>query len=230
MFCIAGVLVILASPFAWFATRKEVRPRHAPGPTLWQVLRKHNPGVVLMVALVGGMVFQIPNAFLRTYTADLHIPRIGLFFTLCAIAAIVTRVPTRRWPERFGNRTIILVGLVSMAVSQMSFLLVHSEWQLAVPALLFGSAQAILSPAMTAAGSIAFPVRNRGLATIVVQAAGDVGVLIGSPLAGFIVKYSGGFGLPAYPTLFAAMAGLLIAVAVWYGISSSGHTTPETTR
>jgi MFS family permease len=100
------------------------------------------------------------------------------------------------------------------------FLPVRTEWQLAVPALIFGCSQAILSPAMTAAGSVAFPARNRGLATTLIQAAGDVGLLFGSPMAGIIVNYSDALALPPYPVLFVTMAGLLAAAGIWYAISS----------
>jgi MFS family permease len=220
MFWIAGAVALLALLPTWLATRKEVRPQPAHGPSSWQLLRKHQPGVLLAVALMGGMVFQMPNAFLRAYTAELNIPRIGLFFTICAAAAVLIRVPTRRWPERFGNRAIILVGVSLMVVSQLAFLPVRTEWQLAVPALLFGCSQAILSPAMMAAGSVAFPARYRGLATTLVQAAGDVGLLVGSPMAGIIVNYSDAVSLPPYPVLFVTMAGLLAGAGVWYAISS----------
>ena len=225
MFWLAGVVALAALPPTWLATRREPRSQLVHGPSSWQLLRKHQPGALLAVALMGGMVFQMPNAFLRAYTAELHIPRIGLFFTICAAAAVLTRVPTRRWPERFGNRTIILLGAALMALSQLAFLPVRAEWQLVVPALIFGCSQAILSPAMMAGGSVAFPERYRGLATTVVLAAGDVGLLAGSPMAGIIVKYSGAWALPPYPVLFVTMAALLAAAAVWYAISSRRRAT-----
>ena len=47
---------------------------------------------------------------------------------------------------------------------------VDAEWQLALPAVGFGCSHAILFPSVVAAGSITFPVRHRGLATLLVLA------------------------------------------------------------
>ena len=110
MFIAAGVLGLLSFPFAWLATRAEVRPKPSAGSSLLGVLRRHHPGAVLVVGVAMGLGLGLPGVFLRTYAAELDIPRIGLFFLVYAAAAIVTRVVTRRWPERFGTRPIDRVG------------------------------------------------------------------------------------------------------------------------
>ena len=182
---------------------------------------------VYVFSLAIGMGLGLPAIFLRSYAAELHIPRIGLFFLVYAIAAIVMRVVTRRWPERFGNRPIILLGLAGMAASMAMFLLVHAEWQLVLPAVGFGCANAILFPSVVAAGSVTFPLRHRGLATLLVLAALDVGQLVGAPMAGAVLQYSETAGLPPYPTMFLTMAGLLALVSAWYAVVSRGSVVVE---
>ena len=59
---------------------------------------------------------------------------------------------------------------------------------------------------MVAAGSVTFPLRHRGLATVLVLATWDLGQLIGAPTAGAVLQYSPLAGLPPYPTMFLTMA------------------------
>ncbi len=219
MFIIAGLLGLASFPFAWLAVRAEVRPDHPPGLPLWKVIWRHHPGVVLLVGVAMGMGLGLPQTFLRTYAAELHISRIGLFFFIYAGSAIATRLLTRRWPERFGTRPLILLGMIAMVSSMAMFVLVHSEWHLVIPSLGFGFAHAILFPSVVAEGNVTFPDRHRGLATILVLAAWDIGQVIGAPTTGAVLRYSEAAGLPPYPTMFMTMATLLGLIGVWYAAS-----------
>jgi MFS family permease len=219
LFIAAGIVGCTAIPLAWAATRGEVPSHAAVGQSVWQIVRRHHPLATLFIGAVMGMVVGTPNAFLRAYLEQLGIPRIGLFFSVCAITTVVVRIPTRRWPERFGNRAIILLGAAGMAVSQLAFLLVGAEWQLVIPAAVFGASQAIMFPAVTAAGGAAFPLECRGLATTLILGASDLGLLIGSPMTGVILSQSRVFGLPPYPTLFVAMAAAMAVAGVVFAIA-----------
>lgn len=223
MFTAAGLLGTLAFPLAWFATWRETRPVQSFRLPLWEALRRYHPGALLAVGAVMGMGLGLPTVFLRTYAAELNIPRIGLFFTAYSIVAIVTRVLTRRWPERFGTRPMILLGIGGLAFSVLLLLLVRGEWQLVLPGIGFGFSHAVLFPSVMTAGNLAFPIQYRGLATVLVLAMWDVGQLIGAPTAGAILQYSRPLGLPPYPTMFVATAGLLALVGVWYAVASRGR-------
>jgi MFS family permease len=117
---------------------------------------------------------------------------------------------------------MILIGLGVMAVAQLLFLLVGSEWQLVLPGLAHGIAQAILYPMVTATGSSTFPLRYRGLGTTLVLATLDVGQLIGAPVAGIILHVSGSIGLAGYPTMYLTMSAVLLMVAGLYGVTLRG--------
>ena len=243
MFIVAGLLGLLSLPFAWAATRNERVSRTvsplSPGempryvsplpkgerpasrePSPLTLVFRYNPGIILAIGVAMGVGLGLPSTFLRTYAAELGIPRIGLFFLVYSIAAIAIRVPTCRWTERFGPRRIILVGMAGMIASIAIFPLVHAEWQLVLPAIGFGCSHAILWPAVVAAGSITFPRQHRGLATVLILAAWDLGLLVASPAAGVILSSSKAFDLPPYPTMFLSIAGLLAIVGLWYALAS----------
>lgn len=218
MFELAGLMGAFSLPFAWLASRTEVRPKHSPGPSLFGVLRRYHPGAILVLGVAMGLGLGMPGIFLRTYAADLGIPRLGAFFTVYAATAIITRVLTRRWPERFGTRPIILIGTGLMVASMLLFLVVRAEWWLAIPAVGYGCFHAILFPAVMAAGSLTFPGRYRGLATVLILATSDLGQLIGAPATGIVLRLSRINNLPPYPTMFITMAALMGAVGLWYAL------------
>jgi MFS family permease len=222
MFLAAGLLGAAAVPFAWLSTRGAVPPEYFRRGSVVGVVRRYQPGMVLVVGVATGAALVLPATFLRTFAADLDIPRIGLFFSVVAITAFTTRVLTRRLPERLGLPRMILIGLGVMAVAQLLFLLVGSEWQLVLPGLAHGIAQAILYPMVTATESSTFPLRYRGLGTTLVLATLDVGQLIGAPVAGIILHVSGSIGLAGYPTMYLTMSAVLVMVAGLYAVTLRG--------
>ncbi len=220
MFVTAGLMGAASFPLAWAASRDERRPTPAADQSMWKVLREHYSGMVLIVSMAMGMGLTLPNTFLRTYAADLHIPRIGLFFLIYAVAAVITRVLARQWYARFGSRRIILGAFLGLTVGQILFLPVSAEWMLLLPAIGFGATHAMVFPAVVAAGSVPFPSKHRGLATLLVLAAWDIGQLLGAPLAGAVLGYSQSAGLPPYPTMFLTIAGLIGVTGIWYALAS----------
>jgi MFS family permease len=219
MFVVAALLGVASMPLIFLATRHLPPPMHRARLSLPTFLRQYNPGTVLLIAAAAGMGLCLPQTFLPTYTAGLGIPRMGLFFGIYAPAAIITRVSTRRWPERFGPEPMILLGIGGLVASQLTFLLVSAEWQLLVPGIGYGIFHAILFPSVIAAGTRRAPEHHRGMATSLTLAVWDAGALVGAPLAGAIVQYSGGLGLPPYPTMFVTLGALMIAAGIFYGLT-----------
>ena len=219
MFLVAGILGLGAVLVVWLATRGLARPPRRRRPPVAWLLRRYQPGTVLLVGVAMGVGLGLPGTFLRTYAAELDISRIGAFFAVYAPTAITTRLLTRRLPERLGLPVMILVGLGMLVVGQLLFLLVRAEWQLVVPGIGCGIAHGLLFPSVIAAGTRTFPTRYRGLGTMLTFSTYDVGVLVGAPTAGAIVHFSGLLGLPSYPAMFVSMAGLVTLVGVTYGLT-----------
>jgi MFS family permease len=217
MFLLAGLLGLGSIPLAWLAMRGYIHPARPTAPPVLRLVRHYQPGLLLLlVVLAMGAALNLPNTFLPTYAAELAIPRIGLFFTVYSIVAVLTRVVTRHWPARLGLRPMLLVGTAGLAVSQLLFLTVNSEWQLLLPGIGYGMSHAVLFPATVAAGNRRFPEHHRGLGTTLVLAMWDVGQLVGMPAAGAILHYGAATGLPPYTALFLSTAALLTLVGGLY--------------
>ena len=223
MFVIAGGFGGAALFFAWLATWGQVAPSPRRRPPLFWLLRRYQPGTVLLVCAAMGMGIGLPGTFLRTYAAELDITRIGVFFAVYAPSAIITRLSTRRLPERFGLRPMILAGMALMALSQLMFLGVRNEWALVVPGLVYGMAHAVMFPSTIALGSSAFPNRYRGLGTTLMLAAFDFGQLVGTPIAGWIVDSGDSLGLPGYPVMFCSVAAMFGVVGTIFAFAASAR-------
>ncbi len=209
MFLVAGLLGCAATVFAFLATWRQPRPKRRPHTPLLRVLREYNPGPVALMGVVMGIGIGLPGVFLCSYAATIDLGRIGLFFGVYSPTALLTRIVTRHWPERYGTTAIILSGTASLVIGQLLFLAVSQQWQLALPAVFYGFAHAVMFPSIVSAGSQRFPEVHRGLAMIVMLATYDIGQLIGAPLAGVILQFGRQAGFPPYPTMFISMAVLL---------------------
>ena len=220
MFLAAAVMSALSLAFAAVATRHESRPRgrRRPPPVTY-LLRRYQPGAILIVGMAMGLGIGLPHTFLRTFTADLGIGRMKVFFLVYALVALTVRISTRRLTQRWGVRPVIHVGLGCLAASMISYLLVRSEWTLVIPAAVGGTAHALLFPAVVAGANVSFPPRYRGLATALIMAMFDLGILIGQPTVGAVIDLSKRMGLPPYATMFSSVAAGLLGVSAFYALS-----------
>ncbi len=222
LFSIAAAFGGVSLVAAWFATSRESPPPRRRRLPIGAVLRRYHPGVLMTIGLVTGIAIGMPATFLRTFAAELNFERIAPFFTTYALTAIVTRLATRRLAEFWGIRGSILIGMLLLITGIASYLLVERQWHLLIPAVLTGAGQAILYPAVVAGGSAMFPPRCRGVGTTLMLATLDLGSLIGAPLVGGIVHFGRLAGMSGYSLMFATIAAILAASAVYYAVSSRG--------
>lgn len=221
LFLVAAGLAALSLLCAGLATRGQPRPAPRRRPAVVWLLRRYHPGRLLLMGAVMGVGLGLPGTFLRPFAETLGIGSIATFFATYAAVAFVTRLATRRLPDRLGFRCTILMGMTCLASSMILYLVVGVRWQLAMPAVAAGLAHALLFPSVLAGGSRAFPARHRGIAVALMLGMFDLGNLLGMPLAGTIAYYAPHVGLPSYPTMFLAIAVLVVAASGMYAVEST---------
>jgi MFS family permease len=236
LFLICAALGCLSLLTAIVATTGEVKPARLRRAPVLALVRRYNPGFVLLVAVAVGAGISMPGTYMRPYTDELGLSSIGLFFSVYAITAFGARIASARLPSLLGTRPMIVAGLTSLALSMLLYLLLniaHAEipatfaWRttvlygmLIVPALAAGTAHALLFPSVVSSASTRFPERYRGLGTTLVMGFFDMGTLLGAPTMGTILYLSRRAGMPAYPSMFVCVAAFLLVMAAAFWISS----------
>jgi MFS family permease len=230
LFLTAAALAAVSLICAAWSTRAEPPPppRRRRPPVLWLV-RRYHPGWLLLMGVTMGIGVALPGTFVRTYTAELGIGYIRLYFLVFTITAVATRLATRHWTDRLGVRPMILAGTSAQAAGVLAFLAVDRYAMLALPAALAGVAHALLFPALVAGGALAFPARYRGLATTLMLAMMDTGVLFGAPSIGWLLHTAADWGLAPYPTMFASVTAVLLVAMAAYTIGSRPRMSPSST-
>jgi MFS family permease len=101
---------------------KKATPRKRKSPPTWWLVRRYQPGRILMIGFAMGMGIGIPFSFVRTYAESIQVPQIRGYFLMYAVTAFAVRVKTRRLPDLWGVRPTILLGASLLCCSLASFL------------------------------------------------------------------------------------------------------------
>ncbi len=214
-----ALIALISTAQARFLAGGRAATRRRPMPTWW-LLRRYHPGSILLVGVAMGLGIGIPFYFLRPFAEQLGIEGIRSFFLVYAVTAFTVRLMCRQLPDRWGVQRTVMLGMVFLTADMLSFLLVRNERMLMLPAALGGVAHAFVFPAAMTGGSLAFPVRYRGLATTLMLTMFDLGNLVGQPAVGSALHLARQLGWPAYPTMFLSVAVVMIATLSLYAATS----------
>jgi predicted MFS family arabinose efflux permease len=126
----------------------------------------------------------------------------GVFFYCYAGWGLTVRLTLRRLPERIGRRKVLLAGLLCMAIGMASYLAVSGErpWMILAPGLICGTGHALMFHTMTSLALEKFPPQMRGTGSALALMMLDLGMVVGSPILGWIADYFG------FPLLFIAIS------------------------
>ncbi len=186
---IAGAIVL----FVRLPTPRDqmaALPRDAAGPastSQLQIIRRHWPGVVLIIGVVFMMSFCWQSVFLERLAEARGFKDVKVFFLVYAPTAMLLRLAFRRLPERAGRSRTLVLGMGLMAIGQLVLAGVHTQVGLILPGLLMGAGHCFIFPSMVDLGAERFPPQYRGTGTSLILGAGDVGMLIGFVLLGELI-------------------------------------------
>ncbi|PHS15975.1 MAG: hypothetical protein COA78_04255 [Blastopirellula sp.] len=216
MFGIAIAAVSVSLFFAFLATRNDPPVIKTDHPSPLQLIKKYHPGWILLMSFVMGIGLFLPQIFLSSFTKEMGLNGIKVFFVVYAIVAFSVRLCTATFPQRYGVKRMTVIGVMLLAMSAICYPLVHTDAMLALPAVFGGLAHAFLFPAIIGGGSSAFPRKYRGTGTTLMLAALDTGGLVGQPVIGTMIVSARDAGLPAYDTMFFVVASFMCLMALLF--------------
>lgn len=132
----------------------------------------------------------------------------GLLFSSYAVAMLIATPFAGRIVDRHGPKTPLLVGLVGLAMATVLFATGGPYWLLLIARLAQGVAGGMSWVAALSLIAATTTMERRGQAMGIAMSTITLGVLVGPPVAGFLVEHLG----TASPFLLAAAVALLDGV------------------
>ncbi len=228
LFCLAGLCAVIVLVLAIAVTHqhKHEKPHVTPNPLL--LIRRYWPGMIVLVGMMIGVSLTVITVFLTRMSSERGLGGIGLFFFGYCGSAFIFRVSSSTWSQRFGRRWLVLMGLAGHALGHI--ILAHStrQWHLIFPAITSGFGHAMLFPSVVSIGSGCFPKQYRGSGTTVVLGFTEIGMVVSSPVLGWIIDHfrRSGWADPFAP-MFYASAGWAVFAGIAYWWSSRGKPDEE---
>ena len=190
----ASIIFLVAALLCLLATREIVKPcRDGPQAGLkvlravpWTLLVVISAMPVLHGAIRGAMIY-----FIAVFGNSIGIARVGSFFLLLSLAAIMTRFGMGDISDRFGRKKVILPAALIIVGNLFLIAQVRSLPMLLVTGFLGGLGQGLIFPALSTYVIDFLGRENKGLAISLYLSLFDVGMGIGSPFFGWMSDLAG---------------------------------------
>jgi MFS family permease len=190
-----SILFLVAALVCLLAMRETVKPcDDGGGSGATKVLR--SVPWVLAVIIAGMPVFHgaIRAAmiyFIAVFGNSIGISRVGLFFLVFSLAAILTRFRLGDLSDRLGRKTVILPAALIIVGNLFVIAQVRSFPLLIVTGFVGGLGQGLIFPALSTYIIDFLGRENKGLAISLYNSLFDVGMGLGSPLFGWVSDMAG---------------------------------------
>jgi MFS family permease len=218
LFGAASGLGVLYLTLCLIVTHGDGHDRPHETPHIFHLMRRHWPGVIVLVAMMMGVNLSVATVFLTRMTTTRGLGGIGTFFLGYCLSAFCFRVASASWASTLGRHRLILMGLAGHATGHVLLAFCHAQWQLIIPSLCCGFGHALLFPSVVSLGSGSFPKQYRGTGTTIVLGFTEVGVALSAPALGWLIDTCRERGVedPFVPMFFASAMTAVTAGIIYF--------------
>lgn len=164
------------------------------------------PGIVIFFVT---MTYGAVVAFIALYAEQRGIENIGVFFTLYAIALMVSRPFFGRLTDRKGYSISVIPGIVGVIITMFTLYFAQSLMFFLIAAFIYGLAFGAVQPALQAMAVRNIPPFRRGAANGTFMTGFDLGIGAGSVIWGAVAEITG-YQAIYFWAMFPAAIALLI--------------------
>jgi len=186
----AALAFLVAALICLFLTRRSPAcPRGEPSAQARAPLR-NVPAISLLViaampvfhgAVRGTMIY-----FVALFGASVGIARVGPFFLVFSLAAILTRFTIADLSDRYGRKRIVILAAVIIGLNLFVLSRMNSFGTLILTGFVGGLGQGLIFPALSTYIIDFLGRANKGLAISLYLSLFDVGMGIGAPFFGWV--------------------------------------------
>lgn len=156
------------------------------------------------IAMCMTMTFGAVVSFLPLFVRDHNLGNPGLFFTVYSIVVVASRPFAGQWSDRFGRMSVIIPGLLILAVAMTILAYTTTHWGLLSSAALQGLGFGCVHPSIMAWVVDRSTAHDRGPALATLMGAFDVGVGLSAIGLGIVLQYTN------YTVLYLCAAGIAL--------------------
>lgn len=171
------------------------------------------PSAILVLTTWGHGVLV---AFLPVFTTERHILNPGLYFTMMAGMAVISRGFVGRLSDIYGRGLVIVPGLLVAMSGLVTLHFTANTPMLMAAGLLYGLGFSTVSPVIYALIAEEVRPEKRGTALGMAAASNDMGIMFGSLMGGFVVFQTG------FNFIF-LLAAFLLLVAIFLFFIATKH-------
>lgn len=188
VFNVSALAVIIAILVALPITYHKPDPRehHRQGSIL-EKSAKVSAVVIFFVTITYGSIVS----FIALYAADRQVENIGLFFTVYAIALLISRPYFGRIADKKGYSFAVLPGILAVILAMFSLYFADSLLIFLIAGFIYGVGFGATQPALQAMAVRNVAPARRGAANATFFLGFDLGIGAGSIMWGFIAEMVG---------------------------------------
>jgi len=206
LFAATAVAAALGGAVSWtLADSRPVVQAGAPAPrSFFATAMVPTLRPLWLITFAFALALASYYTFLRTFVDHVGVGSMGLFYGVYAGAAIVLRVVLGWVPDRLGLRRSLVPAMAATVVGLLLLRGASSDVDVAIAGLLTGAGHAFAFPILSALVVTRAGDHERGAALSMFTALFDLGMLVGAPVLGAVLKQT------SYATMFGAAATIVV--------------------
>lgn len=211
---LAGISIVflsLALLVSFFITYAQIDPDNHPHKSNLIERASVFPSVtVFFISFCYGAIVT----FIALDAQSRHIEGIALFFTIHALATLISRPASGRLVDRKGFTPAVVFGIVFMIPSLLLITYAQSIWGYIFAAFLLGIGYGTLQSSLSAMAIMLAPPQHRGSANATYLLGFDGGIGVGAIASGLLVDALG------YQSMFLVVSFMPLIAALIYAIGA----------
>jgi predicted MFS family arabinose efflux permease len=179
------------------------------------------PAVMLLFA---GITYSAISSFMSIYGLSKGITNVGLFFTVQSLVMLVTSPMIGKIIDKKPSAYIVVTALALETVGCIFIALSSNLFYIIISAVIYGLGFGTSQSAIHFMALMCAPPEKRSVANSTYYVGGDLGLSIGSALAG-ILSHNIGFEYMFLAMAFVTFVSIIVFI-MWVGIQSKGRRKP----
>lgn len=224
MFAISSLLLVLAFGLGLSLRTSHIKMDNVKGQSAGLLRSLFETKALLSASIVclTSMTYAAVTTFIPVYARGVGIGNIGTFYTVYAVTQVLVRSFTGRVGDKKGLGALILPGLLGGIAAMLILYKAHFLYQFLLAALVCGLGFGVVYPALQVLALRYVTPQRRGAANATYLNGVDLGLAVGTILAGAVAE-SVGIKLMFLLSIVPVAIGMILYLLSYKKLKSAGQ-------